>query len=791
MDEASKRHRVEKIDNEVGELHPLLRSIFEQMANVQSVEYTHGPNELGADFIIERRDDDLGRTNYIGVVAKTDRILQSFADVERQIDECSDERRIKGGMETVRLPEVWVITSKTISHNAKGRIEQKFRSRKIHFFESDWLVGQIDRHAPHFWEAIDGAAGKYLAMLGKRLDIITTQTAIAASTQVSNLQIEIDVEEVESDRYVQKGRPTKPRLVNLKEEVLANKVSIIEAEMGYGKSHLARRLAMHFASVATFKASLALPVFASFKGFSESNQPLEEYVEGIVGKECLCHVQASAGRVLLILDGVDEASADQDKCKQKIDEIITAAKDSSMWTLVFTSRPWKALGEIAAEHGGVRKYRIRPLSIGKIITYLRQVFETLKMPDRLVDDIANSGLFKQLPQNPIAATLLANIIKQDKYELPSNLTELYAKTVELMLGRWDERREISTEKQYKTAERLARLLARHMIDNQLVYMSKVEIKEMFNSYLSDRQTGVSLDETFDYLINRSSIFGVFEDTDAVFFRHRSFAEYLYAKDAFQARDLVISTRAFDVYWANTYFFYVGTRSECPDLIDALVGVKVTEIGHRVHRMLNMGNYMLAGYETHYAHIQRALDVVLVEAAQLYLDIRHGRISSGLTGLTEMQLLWVFTQAIRQCYGYEFFKNGLPLTMLKIDETLASNDDTRPYALFFAACSLADVNDTCGFDYLLQNNSPTTLPIQISFALKCEMGYGTKGYAHSKLVKDFGKKLKKLLQIDADGRLDQNARLKSLFHEPISAKMVKTVTADGTKMANRRLIKRTT
>lgn len=783
MDEASKRQRVEMIDSEVGELHPLLQSIFAQMANVQYVEYTHGPNEIGADFIIERRDDELGRTNFIGVVAKTDRILQSFADVERQIDECGDARWIKGGMENVRLPEVWVITSKSISHNAKGRIEEKFKTRKIHFFESDWLVGQIDRHAPHFWEAIDGAVGKYLAMLDKRLGVINTQTAIATTAQVSNLQMEVDIEEVESDRYLQKGRPTKPRLVNLNEEVLGNRVSIIEAEMGYGKSHLARRIAMHFASVATFKTSQALPVFASFKGFTDSNKTLEEYVEGIVGRECLGYVRESAGRILLILDGVDEASADQEKCKRKVDEIVATAKGSPMWTLVFTSRPWKALGEIASEHGGVKKYRIRPLSIGKIITYLKQVSEALRIPDRLIDDLANSGLFKQLPHNPIAATLLANIIKQDKYELPSNLTELYAKTVELMLGRWDERREISTEKQYKAAERLARLLARHMIDNQLVYMSKAEIKQMFCTFLADRQTGVALDETFDYLINRSSIFGVFEDTDAVFFKHRSFAEYLYAKDAFQARDLVINTRAFDVYWANTYFFYVGTRSECPDLIDALVGVEVTDIGHRVHRMLHMGNYMLAGYETHYAHIQKALDVVLIEAAQLYLDIRHGRISSGLTGLTEMQLLWIFTQAIRHCYGYEFFKNGLPLTMAKIDETLAPNDESRPYALFFAACSLADVKDTCGFDYLIRNNSPTTLPIQVSFALKCEMSYGTKGYAHSKAVKDFDKKLRKLLQMEAGGQLDQNARLKSLFHEPISAKMAKTTAVEVRKVAH--------
>ena len=782
MDEAAKRHRVEKIDSEVGELHPLLESILRQLANVQYVEYTHGPNELGADFVVERRDEDLGRNSYIGVVAKTDKILQSFADVERQIDECGDARLIKGGMETVRLPEVWVVTSKSISQNAKQRIEEKFKTRKIHFFESDWLVTQIDRHAPHFWEEIDGATGKYLAKLDKRLDVISAQTAIATSPQISNLQMEIDVEEVESDRYLQSRKPMKPRLVNLKEEVLRNKISIVEAEMGFGKSHLARKLGAHFSSVEIFKTTQTLPIFASFKAYADSAMSLDDFLEQHAGKDCLDHVKAANGKILLILDGVDEAASNQEFCKVKATELIKEVRNSPSLSLVLTSRPWKALGEMAAEHGGVKKYRIRPLSVGKIITYLRRVLETMKMPDRLVNDLANSALFKQLPHNPIAATLLANIVKQEKYELPSNLTELYAKTVELMLGRWDERREIATEKQYKATERLARLLARHMIDNQLVYISKAEIKQMFGAFLADRQTGVSLDETFDYLINRSAIFGVFEDTDAVFFKHRSFAEYLYAKDAFQARDLEINKRAYDVYWTNTYFFYVGTRAECPDLIDALVSVEVTEISHRVHRMLSIGKYMLAGYETHYAHIQKALDIVFIEAARLYLDIKSGRLKSGLIGLTEMQLLWFFTQAIRGCYGYEFFKTGLPISMARIDDTLTLDDEARSYALFFAACSLADLEDTCGFTYLLQKDNPTTLPISISFALQCEMGYGTKDFAHSKPVKDFSKKLKKLLQMEAGAAQDQSARLKLLFHEPLSAKVAKSAAAEAKKQA---------
>lgn len=776
MDHATKRNKIENIASEVNELHPLLESIFHSFPRINYVEYTHGPHEKGADFVIERLDQDIGTINYIGVVAKTDKILTSFADVERQIDECGHARLIRNGSQSVRLPEVWVVTSKSVSQNAKEKIQEKFAAKKIHFFDADWLVKQVDLHASHFWEEVDGATGRYLANLDKRLGVISAQTSIVTTPEAGSVSMELDVEELDSDRYGNKKRQTRSRIVNIREEAMSNKISIVEAEMGSGKSHLVRRVALHFADLRNHKETGVLPVYATFKAYLDSKLSLSQFLIQATGQDCFESIVKNGGKLLLILDGVDEALANQEKCREKVKELLEAVKVEANLSLLLTSRPWKALDEVISEHNSARKYRIRPLSVGKIIAYLRQVLDKMQLPNKLVDDLANSSLFKQLPQNPIAASLLANIVKQEKYELPSTLTELYSKTVENMLGRWDERRQIATEKQYKGNERLARLLAKHMIDNQLVYMSKNEIRQMFSEFLADRQTGISLDETFDYLINRSTLFGVFEDTDAIFFKHRSFAEYLYAKDAEATRSLSIDSRAFEVYWANTYFFYVGLRSECPDLIDDLVAIEVTEIQKKVFRMLNMGNYMLAGWETPYDHIQRALDTVLLEAANLYLDIRYGRIKTGLTGLTEMQLLWYFTQAVRSRYGYDFFSKALPLTIAKLDESLAADDEARHYALFFAACSLAEVGDTCGFSYLLNNSTPTTLPIQISFALKCEMSYGSKEFAHSKPVKDFDKKLSKILRIKTGEKLSHDARLKALFHEPLNTRNAKISTS---------------
>lgn len=786
MDEKSKVERIERIDDEVGELHPLLAGILPKLERVTYVENTHGPNEMGADFVLERTDSALGTSDYIGVVAKTDKILQNFTEVERQIDECAMPRLIRQGKESVRLPEVWVITSKSFSQNAKSKISEKFSTRKVHFFDSAWLAKKVDEHAPFFWDALTNSIGIYLSNLDKRLTVISSQTALIPGQSESKISIDLDVEEIDNDRYKKNGRTKKVRLVNIIEEVENNKVTLLEANMGFGKSHLARKIANHFAEVSIYKAKNVVPVFSSFKSlFDASEQDLEAYIRSVVGTQCYSDARKEDGTFLLVLDGVDEATSDVDKCRDCLTQVVDQVRAHTHIKLLITSRPLKLLDEVSAIASSAKRYRIRQLSIAKIIKYLKQIFEIHSLPNHLLRDLGKSGLFKQLPQNPIAASLLANLISQEKYELPSNLTELYAKTIELMLGRWDEKRQISTEKLYRTTERLARHIARHMLDNRLVYLSRSEIRQMVETFLSERNTGVSPDEAFDYLMTRSNLFGSFDDSDAVFFRHRSFAEYLYARDAYETRDFPIDDRAFHPYWLNTFFFYIGSLGECPDVLTKLVHLTAASESARLIRMLNMGQYLLSGYQTPYSVIQGSLDVLLVEAARLFADIKDGKIESKLISLSEMQLLWVFSATIRHCYGYDFFAKALPLAMAKIDESLLDTAEVKSYALLFAAHALDEVGDRCGYEFLLEAKKVQDLPTSVALALSAELQHAEKSFVKSAAVKRYEKTFKQMLVTSPADRLGVSSKLDTLYQEPLSVRIQakhSTATANTAKAA---------
>jgi hypothetical protein len=119
-----KQARLNAIQDEVKQLHPLLKLLLPKMKRVQQVEYTHGQHEMGADFIISRLNDDFHDTEYIGIIAKVGKIVQDYTDVERQIKECEIERNFGNGRKKIYLNEVWVIAT---YYSAPGKLDRWFR----------------------------------------------------------------------------------------------------------------------------------------------------------------------------------------------------------------------------------------------------------------------------------------------------------------------------------------------------------------------------------------------------------------------------------------------------------------------------------------------------------------------------------------------------------------------------------------------------------------------------------------------------------------------------------------
>lgn len=767
MDFQSKCKVIEDIDDEVKILHPLLLDTFRQMDGVAEVEYTHGVDEKGADLVLTRFDPALGRTHFVGVVAKRGKIVSNLDDICRQIEECQMPRKVQGGKEEARLSEVWVVNTSTITRNAQDRIHHKFQGQRIEFISGEKLTELVDRHASYFWHQISSDIGAYLQDLARRLGQQEKELSVLNGLGCADFYIAPEIQEFSRATYVKSSRPRKPRFVNIHEEVLKAKVSFLEGEMGFGKSKTARHIAVHFSAPDRFKHYPVIPIFETFRNLLEQKQTLAQLLMQATKRffdvsdhpDCI---------YLFILDGLDEAAGKCEKWEDRLGVLVQEAKATDRYHLLITSRPLKRIDEQVTIYAGAHRYLLRPMSLQKLVAFIEKACESLSVPRRLFEDLQKSDLFKQLPQSPIAAALLSRLIAQNSNDLPSNLTELYSKSIENLLGRWDIAKGGCTEKEYRDSEQVAIDLADYMVSNRLIYMSEAEARQRITAWHSDRNTNTDLKALVDRAFEKSGIFAVDPDNGTLSFRHRSFGEYLYALGRYKRHKLLPPEVSFDPYWVSIQFFQTGLLGDCEDHLRGLLGYKPTSETEAWLKTLLMPEYFLAGYQTPYSVVENNLYKLFIDAAYLYEQVRQGKSNTRLLELPEMHLLWFFQRVIRSAFEFEYFRRAVPTTILRIDQEILP-EEIKHVALFFVACFAAELNDPEGLEYLIKTYGTERLPMSISLAIKIEQSTN-KDFAKLPLLKGHEKKLNNLLRPSTEKKrvesLAQSQTIKDLFEKPV-------------------------
>jgi hypothetical protein len=163
-----KQDKLSSLTDEVKELHPLLNALLPKLPNINNVEYTHGPDEMGADFVLSQRNPTFEFDEYVGVIAKLGKMAQDFSDIERQIEECAVERTFRGGKQKIRVDEIWIILTGNITKGAQIKIYEKYKSRKITFIQGEQLIRLIDKYLPNYWSDTTLLIGEYLYSLRLR-----------------------------------------------------------------------------------------------------------------------------------------------------------------------------------------------------------------------------------------------------------------------------------------------------------------------------------------------------------------------------------------------------------------------------------------------------------------------------------------------------------------------------------------------------------------------------------------------------------------------------------------------
>jgi len=715
MNQEYKIKKIREIASEVDEFHPILKDLFPKLSEITRAEYTHGPNEMGADFVLHKRDSTLDSEDYIGVIVKCGSIRQDFTDIERQIKECAISRKVEGGKKSIVLNEIWIVINGSISENAQRKINELFKSQNIKFIWDERLVVLFDKFYPEFWENIDRNVGLYLSALSRRTSDLNAKSGVVdLAYEDFYIDQEVIRVEFESKKKFSLNKTSKPE--KLSSALKKERFILVEAGMGYGKSRLLRQTALEYASYSKFIEEETLPVFLTFRDLIEVyDNNLEKLLSQITNNE---KIDPNKYSIIFVIDAVDETKGDSLEKAEKIGAFVAQLIPNKKMHVVFAARPFDDPNVEEVLDKSLVRYQLKPLSIQKLVLFIEKVCKETVVTNRFKNDLHKSDLFKSLPKTPISAILLGRVLNSNLQELPSTLPELYSKFVELALGRWEIKKGNGSEKEYETTVIIMRIIAQFMMRYDLSEIGIGDAKQLIADYLSKRHTGQSVEQIFTNISSCAEIICVDEIKNKLFFRHRTFMEFMFSDALFiEFGKNAKLENPFDPFWGAVNYFYLGKLKDCPEKINEIFKLIPESDAEKVTKIFQAGTYLLAAYQTPYEVITESLKKIILEAADWYYQVCENPDKYPIAHLSEIHVLAIMTSLMRNSFEYDFFKSAL--LSVETDVLLSMDTDKKKaIAGFFTAAIRAGLGERNAFDALITNHLhdlPLALKLGITHA----------------------------------------------------------------------------
>lgn len=707
-----KLKKIRNLTDEVNQFHPLLKDLLPRLPAVSTVEYTHGQHEMGADFVVVIQDATLDSVEYVGLIVKIGDVRQNHDTIDRQIKECSVPRIIDGGKKKIHLNQIWVVTNGGISENAKIKINENYNNKNIKFIWDEQIITLVDKYLPEYWEDMDRNIGLYLSAVGRRVQDLNSRFGILEITQ-DDFYVEQDVVRIEFDSkkkfLSRKNTPQKLSSVLKKERFV-----LVEAGMGYGKSRLLRQAAIDFAVHSKFVEDGILPVFISFRDLVDiHSNSLSHLLNHLKNDE---RIDPAGHSLLFVVDGVDEIKGDSKSKAEIILEFVEQLMSHDKMQVVFASRPFEDPAVEQILDRCLCRYALQPLSMQRLVSFVEKVCAKSVVTSKLKSDLQKSDLFRSLPKTPISAILLGRVLNADVKELPSTLPELYSKYMDLALGRWDIKKGSISEKEYETTVILVRAIAKIMLESDIPEIGIGDAREIVKEYLSKRETGQNVDKLFENITNCSEVICIDEIKNKLFFRHRTFLEFMYSEDMFIKHGKSAKVEhPFDGYWGAVNYFYLGKLKDCPEQLKEIFALIPKDEPELISKIIQSGSYLLAAYQSPYEGITDCVKRVVLDAADLYCKTCKEPSGSPLGRFPEVQLLAVITGLMRHTFEYDFFEHAL--RDVETEVLLSTDSEKRKaVAAFFVAAIRAGLGNTTAFDVLISDHL-SNLPLALKLGIK--------------------------------------------------------------------------
>ena len=541
-----------------------------------------GVNEKGKDAIFVSVDE-LGIENLYVIQTKKGTITMSrrvgdnlIAAITQLKTAISTRVPLVAKHKKVFPARVFLCCSGKINENARQHIVDEVQDARIGFMDADDLIPRIDKYYAELWLGIDSELFPYFRAVKMVVesssdntfnpDVVPGGVAIDAATD--NMFVSLRLHRIWFKSEFKDGKTTQTAtfeelpitgVVNRKERLI-----LIVGEAGSGKSTSLKRIAYILADkgLAT-EAKCKIPILLrASEIWSNQKRPLIDIcVETTMrimnsAKPCFTSDDLENGRIVLLVDALDELGDDEAR-KAILLKTHSFHKEYPECQIVVTSRSYKFL-EQSGELKDFARFNLTPINYKQAQQIIRR-FER----KRGLSCESSNEILRRLQQihgmelNPLLVTVFAATSDYSRKDIPANITELFKKYTELMLGRWDSTKGLGQQYHAPLKDFLLKNVAFDMHRKKVTSMKLVAFKEAIRVEVEHRGRQADFEQLYDEILNRSGLLRVVDEQ--VEFRHHLLQEF-FAGRGIPAKEM-LEPIIHDQWWQRPIVFYFGENPE--------------------------------------------------------------------------------------------------------------------------------------------------------------------------------------------------------------------------------------
>jgi hypothetical protein len=473
-----------------------------------------------------------------------------------------------------------------INESSREYIQSEVNDPRTVFMDSDELIPKIDEVYPELWLGIDAEIFPYLRSLKQSVDSSSETLAISdivANGTLADAATDSMFVPLRVFRTVLKPRKINGQMVQDAQfeefpvtglSSRSERLILILGDAGAGKSTSLKRIAYVLADRG-FQAdsSFKIPVLVrSLDVWNNLNRPLVDVLVDSTlrlmrsSRSCFSADELKSGRILVLMDSLDELADNncRDAVVAKIKEFHTAYPKCQ---IILTSRDYafirnlQSLSDFSQFHLGSLNYK----QAQQILTR----FEKKKSltPEKSKEILRRLQEVHGMELNPLLVTVFAATTDYSRRDIPANITELFKKYTEMMLGRWDANKGLKQQYHAPLKDFLLQKVGYEMHRRNATNMSLVDLNRMVVEELENRGHSADAAELLDEILYRSGLLRICGDSAE--FRHHLLQEF-FAGRGIPDKQL-LQTYAGSDWWQRAIVFYFGEHPDEAEGFSLIIG----------------------------------------------------------------------------------------------------------------------------------------------------------------------------------------------------------------------------